>query len=156
MLGAFGVGKTSLVARYVYSIFSEKYHTTIGVKIDKKIVEVGENAVNLVIWDVYGEDHQYKVQPFYIKGSSGYLLVADGTRPETLERAVSIQQRAEQVLGKLPFVLMINKSDLEWTTPESDIKRLRDIGWTVMYTSAKTGETVEAAFGYLAQQMVNS
>ena len=56
MLGGFSVGKTSLVKRFVASVFSEAYLTTVGVKIDKKTVHLGERAVNLILWDVAGED----------------------------------------------------------------------------------------------------
>jgi len=154
MLGAFAVGKTSLVARYVHSIFSEKYQTTLGVKIDKKVLEVGTQEVSLVLWDLYGEDRFQRVQPFYLRGSSGYLLVADGTRAETLEVAQEIQQRAQDVLGPVPFILLINKHDLPWQTTEAEIQALRARGWDVRYTSAKTGEGVEESFTALVQQML--
>ncbi|MCS7069362.1 MAG: GTP-binding protein [Meiothermus sp.] len=154
MLGAFAVGKTSLVARYVHGIFSEKYQTTVGVKIDKKVVTVGQQEVSLVLWDLYGEDQFQRVQPFYLRGSSGYLLVADGTRPETLEAAQSIQQRAQEVLGPVPFTLLLNKHDLPWTVSDAQLDGLRARGWELRYTSAKTGEGVEACFESLAQRML--
>ncbi len=154
MLGAFAVGKTSLVARYVHGIFSEKYQTTVGVKIDKKVVEVGHQEVSLVLWDLYGEDQFQRVQPFYLRGSSGYLLVADGTRAETLEVAQSIQLRAQEVLGSVPFILMLNKRDLPWEVSEAQVDELRARGWEIRYTSAKTGEGVEDSFTALAQHML--
>ncbi|WP_297860006.1 Rab family GTPase [Meiothermus sp.] len=154
MLGAFAVGKTSLVARYVHGLFSEKYQTTVGVKIDKKVVTVGHQEVSLVLWDLYGEDQFQRVQPFYLRGSSGYLLVADGTRPETLEVAQTIQQRAEEVLGPVPFILMLNKRDLPWAVSEALLNNLRASGWDIRYTSAKTGEGVEESFESLAKQML--
>lgn len=154
MLGAFGVGKTSLVARYVHGIFSEKYQTTVGVKIDKKVVTVAGQEVSLVLWDLYGEDRFQRVQPFYLRGSSGYLLVADGTRPDTLEAAQSLQERAQEVLGSVPFILLINKHDLPWQVSEAQINPLRAKGWEVHYTSAKTGKAVEEAFHLLAGRML--
>lgn len=81
MLGAFAVGKTSLVERYVKSIFSEKYQTTVGVKIDKREVLVGATTVKLVLWDLHGEDRFQAVQASYLRGASGVLLVVDPTRP---------------------------------------------------------------------------
>ena len=154
MLGAYGVGKTSLVSRYVHSIFSDKYQTTVGVKIDKKPLTLDGQEVNLVLWDLYGEDQFQRIQSFYLRGSSGYLLVADGTRPETLEVAQSIQVRAEEILGKMPFLLLINKADLEWTLEEAKVQSLRERGWDIRYTSAKTGEAVEQAFADLARRML--
>lgn len=154
MLGAFAVGKTSLVARYVHSIFSEKYQTTVGVKIDKKVIEADSQEVSLVLWDLYGEDQFQRVQSFYLRGSSGYLLVADGTRAETLEVAQSIQQRAQEVLGSVPFILMLNKHDLPWEISEVEVNQLRAMGWDIRYTSAKTGEGVEESFAALAKRML--
>src|SRR5215211_7084781 len=86
MLGGFSVGKTSLVKRFVESVFSETYLTTVGVKIDKKTVDLGERAVNLILWDVAGEDDisAVRMSYYYLRGCAGYVLVADGTRPSTL------------------------------------------------------------------------
>ena len=69
MVGAFGVGKTSLVSRYVHSIFSEKYQTTVGVKIDKKVVQSRGAEVTLVLWDLAGEDALTTVRPSQLKGA---------------------------------------------------------------------------------------
>ncbi len=112
MLGAFAVGKTSLVSRYVHSIFSDKYLTTLGVKIDKKSVSLLRGEMELILWDIYGEDEFQKVRMSYLQGAAAYLLVADGTRRETLDVARSLQQAAEQEIGKVPFVLALNKVDL--------------------------------------------
>src|SRR5262249_1800310 len=109
MLGAFAVGKTSLVARFVESIFSEKYLTTVGVKISKKALQVGNQEWQLMLWDLAGEDEFLQLHPSYLRGSSGYLLVADGTRRTTLDMAVSMQQRAATAVGNVPFVVLFNK-----------------------------------------------
>ena len=112
MLGAFAVGKTSLVARFVKSIFSEKYHTTIGVKIDKKELTVGAQPLTLILWDLAGEDDFLQVRMSYMRGAAGYLLVVDGTRRDSLETAMRLCDRVEAEVGKLPFVLVCNKSGL--------------------------------------------
>src|SRR6266550_2566922 len=95
MLGGFSVGKTSLVKRYVQSVFSESYLTTVGVKIDKKSVDLSGRTVNLILWDVAGEDDVASIRMSYVRGSSGYVLVADGTRPSTLEVALSLKERVD-------------------------------------------------------------
>ena len=155
LLGGFGVGKTSLIARFVHSIFSEKYHTTIGVKIDKKSVEVDQERVELVIWDLYGQDDFQKLRVSYLRGASGYILVADGTRRTTLDTALDLQRLAEQTVGDVPFVLALNKSDLtdEWEIEESAISTLAR-RWHVLKTSAKSGDMVEGAFSTLARAML--
>jgi len=81
MLGAFSVGKTSLVKRYVDSVFSETYLTTVGVKIDKKVIDLSGRTVNLILWDLAGEDDINAFRMAYLRGAAGYVLVADGTRP---------------------------------------------------------------------------
>jgi small GTP-binding protein len=157
LLGAYGVGKTSLVSRYVHSLFSEKYMTTIGVKIDKKSVDLEKDRVDLVIWDIYGQDDFQKVRMSYLRGASGYLLVIDGTRGPTLDIALSLQESAEQTVGKVPFIIAVNKADLsgQWEVADRDLMQLTNRGWRVIKTSAKTGGAVEAAFTSLAQAMVN-
>ena len=99
MLGATGVGKTSLVSKYVTSLFSDTYMTTIGVKVDKKVVAVDGKDVTLLLWDIYGEDEFQTVRPSYLRGASGYLLVADGTRQLTLDTARQLQTTAAGVVG---------------------------------------------------------
>jgi len=156
MLGATGVGKTSLVSRFVLSLFSDTYLTTIGVKVDKKSIAVDGRDVTFMLWDIYGEDEFQTVRPSYLRGASGYLLVADGTRAATLETARALQKTAVGVVGEVPFVLVLNKADLaeDWRVDDRALWKLAEQGWTVIRTSAKTGEGVEDAFLKLARRMV--
>ncbi|ETX03319.1 MAG: small GTP-binding protein [Candidatus Entotheonella factor] len=153
MLGAFAVGKTSLVARCVSSVFSEKYHTTVGVKVDTKHLAVGGQELNLVLWDLAGEDEFHQVRMSYLRGASGYLLVVDSTRPTTLDTAVDLQRRVADSVGDIPFLVLFNKADLvaSWEVDDTAIAMQ---GWPLMKTSAKTGDGVEEAFTRLAQMMV--
>jgi len=152
VLGSFSVGKTSLVRRYVESIFSDTYLTTVGVKIDKKMVDLADRAVNLILWDVAGEDDMASLRLSYLRGTAGYLLVADGTRPATLDVALTLRKRVEADYGPLPFALLVNKHDLteQWAIRDADLEGLRQEGWWVRPTSARTGEGVEDAFKDLA------
>ena len=158
MLGAFAVGKTSLVRRFVQGHFSEKYHTTVGVTIEKKRVTVGAREANLIVWDLYGEDESQSVRMSYLRGTAAYLLVADGTRAATLERAQRIQNTVEQHLGPVPFVLVLNKADLssEWDIDESALAALAARGWRAIKGSAKTGEGVDEAFLTLATTLLEA
>ena len=157
MLGSFGVGKTSLIRRYVQSIFSDEYLTTVGVKIDKKTLTVGAEPVTLILWDIAGEDDITQIRTSYLRGAAGYFLVVDGTRPETLEVARSIHSRVSAEIGPTPFVLLLNKADMveDWGLSELPTSALENSAVAILRTSAKTGEGVEDAFLQLAQRIVS-
>jgi small GTP-binding protein len=152
LLGSYGVGKTSLVARFVHSLFADKYHTTVGVKIDKKVLSVGERELTLMLWDMAGEEDNAPLKLNQVKDAAGYLLVADGLRAKTLDIAVSIQSRVEQEIGVRPFLLLLNKADEHenWEIQESAWLDLEQRNWHVLKTSAKSGLHVEDAFLALA------
>ncbi len=156
MVGAFGVGKTSLVSRFVHSIFSEKYQTTVGVKIDKKLVRHAVGDITLILWDLAGEDALTTVRPAHLKGSSGYILVMDGLRRKTVDVAIDLQGRVSKSMGTVPFVCVINKADLResWEIQQPDLDNLVSRGWTVVETSAKTGTAVEGVFRTLTDAMM--
>jgi small GTP-binding protein len=152
LLGGFSVGKTSLVRRFVHSVYSDTYLTTVGVKIDKKTVDLTDQTVHLILWDLAGEDDLSSLRMTYLRGASGYLLVADGTRRSTLDVALSLYHRVEAEFGPLPFALLLNKNDLkeQWAISDADLANLRQNGWWVRSTSALTGDGVEDAFRDLA------
>lgn len=157
MLGGFAVGKTSLVRRFVRSIFSDKYHSTVGVKIDKKVVESGRGEINLILWDLAGDDPFQSLQLTYLRGASGYLFVADVTRRDTLDKALELKRLAEREYGPVPSVLVVNKTDLHasWDLEPGALDELRRAGWDVVETSAKSGAGVEEAFMLLAGKLAS-
>lgn len=156
MLGAFAVGKTSLVRQYVFSIFNGSYQTTLGVKIDKKSLEVDGETVELILWDLAGEDDFMKVPGSYLRGSSGVVLVADGTRADTLETAIGLNQKVLDEVGDIPVILLVNKSDVKpsWTIDQSELKVMQEKGWRIIETSAMDGDNVNQAYQELAQQLI--
>jgi small GTP-binding protein len=151
LLGASAVGKTSLVRRFVHSIFSADYLTTVGVTIEKKIVVRGARDVELVIWDLSGEDEFQRVRISYLEGASAYLLVVDGTRASTLATARALERAVTRELGPIPFVLLLNKGDLvdRWEVRLPIDDPLERAARRVLRTSAKTGAGVEQAFAAL-------
>ncbi len=153
MIGDFAVGKTSLVSHYVHKIFSDRYLTTVGVKIDTKTLELDRDvSLKLVLWDIAGTDAFSSVEQAYLRGAAGYVMVADGTRRETLANAASLQNQARETLGEVPFILLLNKMDLKdaWEVTREDLPA----GIEVIYTSARTGEGVETAFRTLARYLM--
>jgi len=151
MVGSFAVGKTSLVGRFVKGIFSDKYLTTVGVKIDKRTVTVDDRQVNLMLWDLYGEDDFQKLKTSYLRGTAGYFLVVDGARPTTLEKAIQLNEKVRGTVGDVPFMVLFNKADLkdQWAVDP----RKAPINAPMLLTSAKTGRNVAKAFETLARMM---
>ena len=116
-------------------------------KIDRKELTVDEHLLRLILWDLHGEDDFQKIRATYLRGSSGVLLVADGTRPHTLETAWDIRRLVEQAVGPVPVVLLINKHDLStsWDVPDALCAPFERQGIPILLTSAKTGTRVEEA-----------
>jgi small GTP-binding protein len=157
LLGDFGVGKTSLVARTVKNEFPDKYLTTVGVKMDTKSVSVSDDLdVKVILWDIAGDSFLNSKAMSYIRGSAGFIFVADGTRMNTLNSVLQINSEADRLLGDLPFVLLVNKHDLteQWDVSELALENLKNRGGQIFYTSAKTGENVELALTTLAHNLV--
>ena len=148
MLGAYGVGKTSLVRNFVYSVFDEKYHATIGVKVDEKTVNVDGKQIKLMLWDVAGAEDYFSIPMSYVKGSAGFLLVVDGTREDSFYRALEVADEVLAELGQVPFITVLNKEDLveDWCMTDDLIEKLNSYGCPVIQSSAKTGSGVEKAF----------
>lgn len=157
LLGASSVGKTSLVKQFVEGIFNEKYLTTIGVKIDKKMVSVENKQVQLMIWDIEGNDRYNAFQERYLRGAAGYIIVVDQTRVSSLSEGLDIHTLARQVTH-CPAILAINKNDLAetWRLDDNeniDYQNLFDRHFT---TSAKTGEHVDEMFLAMAKLLLRS
>ena len=158
MVGVFGTGKTSLVQQFVHTLFTDKYHSTVGVKIDRKEVDLDGTAVNLVLWDLAGRDDSEDISTSYLRGSAGIFYVVDGTRRETFEQILEIGEIVKGAIGDVPSLVALNKKDLvdEWKLGQGDYNALLDAGFHTIGTSAKTGEGVEDAFLWLASATVKA
>ncbi|MGB7180830.1 MAG: Rab family GTPase [Burkholderiaceae bacterium] len=154
MLGAFHSGKTSLVDRYVNGWFNENIKATLGVRIDKKEVQTQTGSIELVIWDMVGANKYQQVQTTYLRNASAYILVVDGTRVETARAAIDVHKKAQKVSGSLPFILIVNKSDLvdEWAHESPAWAGLSKNAIATVRTSAKSGVGVDQAFELLAER----
>lgn len=153
LVGHFGVGKTSLIRRFVHQKFSDDYLTTIGVKIDKKVLKVDNMEVTLIIWDIAGETNQAKIPKSYQLGAHGILYVFDITRPSTYQNLHEQLDYLKGVLPNAPVKIIANKKDLVSAEKQEEV--LNDIDFDGIYTSsAKTGESVEEIFEALAKAMV--
>lgn len=167
LIGASGVGKTSLVKRFIEGRFDKNYRTTIGAHMYDKFVICDEKQVKLNIWDLEGRDDSRSEYPVpYLKGAQGYMLVADVTRPDTLDVAKDLlstigRQRKELTEDDPPVVLLLlNKQDLLQedlmqscrVTEQAQKSFGHDV--KLFKTSAKLDEEVGQAFNYLVEQML--
>lgn len=157
LLGEFAVGKTSLVRRFVEGRFDDRYLSTIGVKISRRVVERPTGNMNLLIWDLAGSDEfNGQIQSSYLRGSAGAFIVCDLTRRETLSGFERYIEQIRAVGLSVPTVFLANKLDLtdERVVSDQDLEELSDkFGSPSLLCSAKTGENVERAFLLLAEMI---
>jgi len=157
MLGDFSVGKTSLIERFVYNRFDDRYLSTIGVKISRKSVDLGNNTMaHLLLWDLAGGEEFSGSQSSYLRGAAGALLVCDLTRKETLSAVKDYAEQLHAVQPKAKLILVANKCDLtnQHEINASDLEGLAaQLDAQFFITSAKTGEQVEDAFFTLASKV---
>lgn len=156
ILGPTGVGKTSLIKQYVEGIFSEKYLTSIGVKIDKKIIDSTFTPLQLMLWDLEGIDKYCGFNPRYLRGAAAYIIVMDQTRSTSFVEAIEIFKEAQKHTD-VPAILVINKHDLppalSWEN--NDIESISGLFKGHFNTSAKTGSQVEDMFTFLAETIMD-
>lgn len=160
LLGDFSTGKTSLVRRFVYNYFDERYMSTLGVNISRKVVDLADHSqMRLLLWDLSGNEKFDGARSDYIRGTSGALLVGDLTRAETIARLSFFKDYLYDSNPGIPVIMIGNKVDLVEPDYET-IKQLKVIAdecnAPYKITSAKTGEEVESVFSILAQLMTVS
>ncbi|TRX52458.1 GTP-binding protein [Fulvivirga sp. M361] len=153
LLGHFGVGKTSLIKRFIHQIFDEKYQTTIGVKVDKKVVDIHGVDLTMLIWDIAGEVKNERVHYSYMLGAHGILYVFDVTRPSTYENLTNEISQIRQTLPIAPIQVVGNKTDLLTENSLDSIKSHLSSSH-IIYSSAKEGVSVENAFYDLGKAML--
>ena len=163
MLGDPAVGKTSLVGRFVFSMFDDKYIETIGAKVTKRTMAIERKStrqrfrLKLMIWDIAGQKTLDFIKPTYYRDAEGALVVADCTRRETLTNVLRWGRSIREVCGEIPIVVLVNKSDLrehaQFTTEEA-VEVAGQMDAPSFMTSAKSGENVENAFSSLGRRLI--
>ena len=159
IVGDFAVGKTSVAERYVNNVFSEKYLTTVGVKVDTKEVELPDKGIRhkLIIWDVAGTNRFSDIEFAYLRGAAGFIFVADGTRSMTLGTVEDLRREIDERYGRRSAVLLVNKADLTdlWEIDDDRIDNVANEFDAAHRTSAKTGDGVEDALEHLASIIID-
>jgi len=156
VIGAPAVGKTSLVSRFVRNFFTDRYLSTIGVRVDRRSLVVEGRELCMLIWDLAGSFELGPTGSSYLRGAAGYLLVVDGTRRESVLEALHLQEEARLLLGPTPSVVVINKLDCQdqWSVRDSDLAAFHS-GPPLVFASAKSGEGVHDAFRGLAELVLH-
>jgi len=153
LTGSFGVGKTSLFNQFIYNKFSDKYLTTIGVKVNKKTIEINGRELSLLLWDIAGEVSQDKVPVSYFLGASGIIYVFDLTRPSTYKNIEEDLAYLQKIIKGGIIKVVGNKKDLVNAEQLAEVKEEISVPWDII-TSAKTGENVEDLFSTLGAELI--
>ena len=153
LLGHFGVGKTSLIRRFVSDSFSDNYKVTIGVHITKKVVDLSSGTrLSMILWDLEGTDELHLIRNAYLMGTHGVIFVFDVSRPATFQNIDRDLGIISDKIPKAPLLIVGNKLDL---VDSGDIKRILEENaiQSDYLTSAKTGDSVDDAFMDLAKRL---
>jgi small GTP-binding protein len=153
LTGSFGVGKSSLFNRFIYEQFDDKYLTTIGVKVNKKTVDIEGTALSILLWDIAGEVTQDKVPVSYFLGASGIIYVFDLSRPSTYANIASDIKYLQNLLPNGVVKVVGNKKDLVTDEQILKIKEEVPMPWNIL-TSAKMGENVEEMFIEIGSELI--
>jgi len=152
ILGSFGVGKTSLIRRFVTNEFTTDYKVTIGVHVLKKEVQIGENKISLILWDLEGTDDLQKINRAYLSGAHGYIYVFDLKRPSTYTNIDSDLVFLKESYNCNLIKVVGNKVDL---LTEEEYKNIKTSGLNLDFlSSAKSGDNVEDLFNSIAKDLM--
>jgi small GTP-binding protein len=162
LLGDIAVGKTSLVRRFVYNLFDDKYLSTIGVKVSRKMLTVpadgGMVELNLMLWDLAGSEEFSQVRASYLRGAAGAVLVCDLTRSETLTSLQVYADNLRSINPNAQLAVAANKLDL---SDQHELATTQIEAFAASFnapcclTSAKTGTEVNTLFRRLGSLLLS-
>jgi len=162
LIGDFGVGKTSLIRRFVDRQFSDQYLSTVGVKLSRKLLEFDpsvESNLQLLIWDIEGSTKFKAIASSYLQGAAGAIVVGDVTRQDTLDRLSEHILRFLEINSQSFVVVALNKADR--VDDAALIALMQGLALpdqprvlAAYSTSAKTGKDVDTLFQTLAHRIM--
>ncbi|MFX1343803.1 MAG: Rab family GTPase [Promethearchaeota archaeon] len=159
LLGEAGVGKTSLVYRFIENKFRENYKQTLGVNLLKKDVNIDEyGGVSAQIWDLGGQESFKSLRKLYLEGANGGLVIFDLTDRKSFDKLSEWIESFKNARGEQPLLLIGNKSDLKNRIKIKDDEAeqfANNNNMELNITSAKTGQNVETAFIKLTKRILD-
>ena len=158
LLGDFAVGKTSLVRRFVEGVFEDKYLSTIGARVSRKVLTVRSVPLTLLVWDLAGEERFAGVMNSYYRGAAGGILVCDLTRADTFPSLTDYAQAFWRINPHTPVAVVGNKVDLlePRVITDAELAELAaQLGAFWLTSSAKTGENVQELFEQLGERLLD-
>lgn len=163
LVGDKAVGKSSLIRRYVLDQFGDEYLKTMGSKVSKRTLVLEhprdgrEIRVDMTVWDIMGNKGLADLlMSSYVHGAQGIIAVCDVTRKSTLEGLEGWINDGLEVAGDVPIHVLVNKADQhdDFDFSRDDVMGTTNAGPNVTFTSARTGDNVEAAFHDLAMSIL--
>ncbi|MDH3655161.1 MAG: GTP-binding protein [Myxococcales bacterium] len=158
LLGASGVGKSSLVRRFVEGSFDQQHKPSVAMSVFSGTVELGDVALEMMIWDPAGAESRGQYNRSFISGASGLIFVVDATEPQTLDTLLEAQAKERGFIGSRPAILVVNKADLtgDFAISKAQIDAAGKLDWRLIQASAKTGDNVGKVFTTLAELMLEA
>ncbi|XP_076833336.1 ras-related protein Rab-38 [Brachyhypopomus gauderio] len=164
VIGDLGVGKTSIIKRYVHQNFSSNYRATIGVDFALKVLNLDQETIRLQLWDIAGQERFGNMTRVYYREAMGAFIVFDMTRPSTFEAVTKWKQDLDAKLGvsggrRVPAVLLANKCDQGRDVLTNNGIEMEDfcrdngfLGW--FETSAKENINIDEAANCLVKHIL--
>lgn len=150
LLGDTGVGKSSLVLRFITNEFKPFQEPTIGASFMSKLFMIENNPIKFQIWDTAGQEKYKSLAPMYYKGAAAAIVVYDITRMDSFRTLQTwINELQEQGPENIVIAIAGNKCDLD-SEREVETEAARSyaesIGASFLETSAKTKANVDEIF----------
>ena len=158
LLGAPGVGKTSLARRLAEDAFDAAYESKLSMAIFKGELEMENVSLEMMLWDPGGTEAWGQYNRSFISGASGLVFIVDATEPRTLDHLLQAQTKGRGCIGSRPSVLIVNKIDLtrDFALTKQQLDAAGLANWYIAQASAKSGYNVAEAFERLAKMMLEA